>query len=152
MTKHATTMNGDSHGHTLNADPQAEREEIVGALTRMDGRRFFAFSVWSFPDDVHFDDLDIEEASSFYLQCAGAADAMTVELREPAGDEARHYVIGKAPVTGTASVEIEFDEYAVDVHPEEVFTAAEAGEVFLAYMDTGTVPDRWHRREITERG
>lgn len=128
-----------------------ERQEIAEALPRMDGRRLWALAMWPFPNDVHFDDVNYEEASSFYVQCAGRAQAMTVEIRERTPEVPKHYVLGLGEPTGGADVVIEFDEFAVNVHPEEVFNAEQATEVFHEYINTGTVGDRWHRRLIIER-
>lgn len=148
MTRYATTTNGSSHGYTIGGD---ERDQIATALPRMDGRLLWALSMWPLPPGIDFDDVDYEQASSYYLQCAGSAAAMTVEIRERTPEGPRHYVLGWAPTTGGADVELEFDEFAVYVHPEEVFTAEQASEVFGEYIATGTVGGRWHRRLLTER-
>lgn len=137
------TTNGTSHGYTLGSD---ERDEVALRLPNMDGDDFWALAVWPFPDDVHFYDVDYEEASSFFLQCAGSAESMTVEMREDTPEGPCQYVLGWAPPTGGADVQIEFDEYAVEVHREEAFTAEQAEAVFRSYIDTGTVDERWHRR------
>lgn len=76
---------------------------------------------------------------------------MTVEIREETPAGPRHYVLGWAVPTGIADVVIEFDEFAVTVHEEEVFTASRATQVFHEYISTGTVGPRWHRRGITDR-
>lgn len=148
MSRFGITTNGASHGYTMGSD---ERDEIALRLPNMDGRDVWAYSIWPFPDGVDFEDVDKEEASSFYVQCAGSAEAMTVEIRERTPRGPRHFVLGLAEPTGEADVVIEFDEFAVNVHPEEVFNAAQATEVFHEYIETGTVGERWHRREITDR-
>lgn len=148
MSHFGITTNGASHGYTMGSD---ERDEIALRLPNMDGRDVWAYSIWPFPDGVDFEDVDKEEASSFYVQCAGSAESMTVEIRERTPRGPRHFVLGLAEPTGEADVVIEFDEFAVTVHEEEVFTAPRATQVFHEYISTGTIGRAWHRRLLTHR-
>lgn len=91
--------------------------------------------------------------SDVYMQCAGSAGALTVEMRVVGADGVAHqYVVGKpggVPV-GEPSEVIRWDEgrHATRVFPFEVFTADEASDVFYAYFLTDTVPEGYVLREL----
>lgn len=144
MTKVGSTDNGRSYMTAMKGGALDYRRP----LARMDGKRLFAYSLWHYPDDVQFEKVktdDIEE----YLQCAGSAEAMTVEVREDDGaDGYAQYVLAREPVTGEPSEEISWDAYSTLVHPEEVFTAEQATALFECYFDTGQIPADVPRRRL----
>ena len=91
--------------------------------------------------------------SDEYLQSAGSADALTVEVRTIDGDGAAHqFVVGKpgGGAEGAPSEVIRWDDgrHSTTVHPREVFTADEAAKVFYAYFLTDEVPARYTLREL----
>ncbi|RMB61728.1 NTP pyrophosphohydrolase [Tessaracoccus antarcticus] len=101
------------------------------------------------PGGVPFDDVDVDAASEEYLQCAGSAGALTVELRAKASGDHEHWVLATAPITGEPNHTISWDEdFSTEVHAEEVFTAHEAAPLFEEYYRTGTVPDSVPRRKV----
>ena len=116
-------------------------------LGRMDGVKTFAYNLWHYPDGLDYEDVDREAESEEYLQCAGSAAALTVELRERSGDGYDHWVLATAPVTGERDHTITWDEdFSTQVHAEEVFTSSEAAPLFEEYYRTGSIPDsvpRW---------
>lgn len=56
----------------------------------------------------------------------------------------RLYVVGRSS-RGASDATVELRGRAL-VHPDEVFTATEAGEIFVHYFHTLTVPDRYRLR------
>lgn len=145
MSPTASTINGHMDG-------PAESEAELGfahVLGRMDGTGLFAYALWQYQDGVHFDDVDIDAVSDEYLQCAGSADALTVELREKSGGDYDHWVLATAPITGTPNRTITWDDdFSTEVHAEEVFTSGQAAPLFEEYYRTGTIPDSVPRRPL----
>jgi hypothetical protein len=85
-------------------------EKLRGAFGRTDGDRLFAFLLWELPIDGRFEEgLQGVEPLTF-IQCAGSADALTVELREP-GESCRGYVLS---TLGRASDETGPRDVAID--------------------------------------
>lgn len=143
MSPVGSTSNGDMH-------ETARLDGVLSALrrlTRMDGSSFFAYSLWHYPDDVHFYDVD-KDAIDEYLQCAGSAGAMTVEMRvaDPDGGF-EQFTLGKGPAEGDP-VAVPWQNHVVEVYPAEVFTAEEAQPIFEQYFRTGTVPEGLYRRSL----
>lgn len=93
-----------------------------------------------------------ESLPSVFLQAAGTADAMTIEWRRVEEDGAeRLYAVGHGgPRDGEPPVTIDFLEGTARalVYPDEVFAADEAGEMFVHYLHTLTVRDRYTLREL----
>ena len=138
---HAVQINGDSWGDTGSLEPGAD-DDIAPRLGRMDGKRFFAMLLWKMPPGKGLEDVDPWEGSTEYIQCAGSAERMTVEVRRIAGGKAEQYVIGRPPTGGNSASEetIHWDGHDTTVHANEVFTADEAAKLFLSYYRTGWVP------------
>ncbi len=143
MTQYGETSNGDSYSTTYHLRSWG----ALTALQNMNGSSFFAFCLWPFPDDIDFDDYD-PSAAEEYLQCAGSAEAMTVELRVVDDRGHEHYVVGREPLSGECDVVIRYDEFSVRVHPSEVFTAEQAAPLFDQYLRTTTIPDGYHLRRL----
>ena len=83
------------------------RDELRFVLGRLDGTTKYAYTVWrAIPTDRDF--VLPEDASSFFIQAAGSADQMTVEVRLPGPDgEPRLYTVGRAePADGTTLIPI----------------------------------------------
>ena len=85
-----------------------------------------------------------------YLQSAGTADGMTIELRRLEDDGQYHqYAIGKRGSEGQSlDREVKYDEYVLHVRPGEVFTADEATPIYYAYFQGRTIPDDLVLREL----
>lgn len=88
-----------------------------------------------------------------YLQAAGSAEAMVVEICEPGGTEhgcvAVRAIVGH-PVTGPVGedVDIQLPEDTQAVKGNEVFTADEAAGMFENYYRTGEIGDVYLRRPV----
>ena len=145
MSPTASTINGRMDGP---AESEAELG-FVHVLGRMDGSGLYAYSLWQYPDGVDFDDVDIDAASAEYLQCAGSADALTIELRKRSGSGYDHWVLATAPITGEPNLTITWDgDFFSQIHPEEVFSSDQAAPLFEDYYRTGHIPDSVPRRRL----
>lgn len=147
---HITQRNGSSR-MVLVDDVRPYREQIRFTLNRMNGMTFWAWSLWRAPEGA--DLLASLPFSEDYLQCAGSADAMTIELRAQQPDgSAKQYTVGKGSGggSGVLSEAIRWDDgrHSVKVHSNEVFTADEAMEVFYEYFQTGNVAGAYSLREV----
>jgi hypothetical protein len=112
-------------------------------LHRMDGERLFSLVLWRLPPGSDFERSDPVKNSNEYLQCAGSADRMTLELRRREGAGFAQYCIGRLPspnATSASRVQISWAGHEVTVTPEEAFSAADAELVFLEYFVSGTIP------------
>ncbi|MBO0981416.1 hypothetical protein [Microbacterium sp. SD291] len=148
---HVVQSNGISRGPLIDS-VRPYPEAIRFALNRMNGSSFWAYSLWRAPEEA--DLLDDIPLSDEYIQSAGSAEAMTLELRRLEADGSAHqYVIGKPggeQIANPAEV-ISWDDgrHSTRVHPHEVFTADEAAEVFYAYFLTDAVPAPYVLRELS---
>ncbi|WP_431075153.1 hypothetical protein [Microbacterium phyllosphaerae] len=126
-------------------------EQIRYSLGRMDGSSFWAWSLWRAPEGADLlEDLPFNDE---YMQCAGSAEALTIEVRHVDPDGTAHqYTIGKpgADVTGEPTEVIPWDEgrHSTTVYPHEVFNADEAAVVFYTYFLTDKVSQPYTLREL----
>ena len=138
----AVTWNGSTHQPAL-------LEEMVGyerPLQSLDAVTNFAYCLWHYPAGQEFAH---PEYLDNYLQCAGTAECMTVELRVTHEDGTyTHWVLGRGPLTGGETERVVWDTGQTMVHPEEVWTAEQAAPLFEQYARERTVPDWVHRREL----
>jgi len=125
-------------------------EKLRGAFGRMDGDGLFAFLLWELPPDRSFESGLRGIEPQEFLQCAGAADALTVELRER--DEGGGYVLwtlGRADEdAGPQDVVIEWRGNSKDVHRSERWTSEGAAELFLTYWRTRALPENVTKRPL----
>ena len=142
VLKPAVTWNGDTN-------QPATLEESVGyerPLQSLDAKSNFAYCLWHYPADAEF---EAPTWLSHYLQCAGAAERMTVELRVTHDDGSyNHWVLGRAPLTGEETERVVRGQGQSMIHPEEVWTAEQAAPLFEQYSRERTIPDWVHRREL----
>lgn len=150
MAGHVLSTNGSS----MTSFPRHREdaaEQLAGSFARMDGDRLFAFILWAIPGDATFDDGGkVVLESPTYIQCAGRAEAMTVEMREMADNgQLRHYVLGRsAQAPGDRDVTISWRSASTRVYQNEKWTSDDAAGLFISYWKTGTVPPDVHRRQI----
>jgi len=146
------TFNG-SVSAKLTDDFMPLPDQIRHSLGRLDGTEDFAYLLYYVPDDAGWPDAPGYDDSKYddeYMQSAGSADAMTIEVKRREDDgELRHYVIGRPGDDADApDVEVRFSEYSQLIRPTEVFDANEAAQVYYAYFQTRTVPDTYVLREL----
>lgn len=152
MTKptHIHESNGLSRGALLD-DLRTYPEEIRFVLNRMNGSSFWAWSLWRAPEGA--DLLDSIPLSNEYIQCAGTAEALTIEVRylDPDGT-AHQYVVGRpgGDTSGEPTEVITWDDgrHSTTVYPNEVFKADEAAVIFYTYFLTDKVAQPYVLREI----
>lgn len=139
---HIQMTNGGSTSVLLDSIRPYE-EQIRFVIKRMDGMKLWAYCIWRVPEGLEtLNPKTWDNGQEEYLQCAGSADALTIELRVLDGDGAAHqFVLGKeaATPTGEPTEEISWSngEYKVKVYPHEVFSAEEAGDAFCDYYKNG---------------
>ncbi|MEV7611025.1 hypothetical protein AB0N61_16175 [Microbacterium sp. NPDC089320] len=126
-------------------------DQIRFSLNQMNGSSTWAWSLWRAPEGA--DLLDSIPFSDEYMQCAGTADALALEVRRLDPDGTAHqYAIGKpgGETTGEPTEVILFDEgrHSTTVYPHEVFTADEAAVVFYTYFLTDQVSQPYQLREL----
>ncbi|WP_157103732.1 hypothetical protein [Nocardia harenae] len=114
-------------------------------LRGLDGKRRYALNLARLPMPLRATGITLADSTAFggnFVQCLGAADALTLELcRTGEGGPPRHYVLGlPGPRTGAPSVPIACGAADRYVHADEIFTAAHAAEVFTEYFHSGGVP------------
>jgi hypothetical protein len=104
------------------------------------------------PEGADFTALTRADLPSTFIQAAGAADAMTIEWRRQDEDGVeRLYTVGRGGErTGKPDVPIEFfaSTRRTLVYPDEVFDAAEAGDILFHYFQTQTAPGSYVLREF----
>lgn len=126
-------------------------DQIRRSLSNLDGHSSWGYSLWRAPLDA--DLLEDIPDSEEYIQCAGSAEAMAIEVRvvDSAG-VAHQYAVGKAlPEPGDLPTEIiRWDEgrHSTTIYPTEVFTADEAAEVFYGYFLNDRVAESFTLREL----
>lgn len=127
--------------------PLADHLRLV--LGKLDAATKFTYTAWRGPDTGSIV-VRREDVADAFIQAAGSAEAMTVEVRLPGNDgRARLYTLGRAARTGDRTVLVPISpDRAVRVLPEEIFTADQAAEVFTEFLRTGTVASVYTRREL----
>lgn len=147
---HIVQLNGFARSPLVDVARPYE-DQIRFSVRRMDGAKLWAYSLWRAPDGA---DLLAEiPFSEEYIQCAGDAEGVTVEVRvvDEAGT-AHQYTVGKPTGGGESepTETIRWDEgrHSTKVHPHEVFTLDEAADLFVAYYRDNHVPADHTLREI----
>jgi hypothetical protein len=96
--------------------------------------------------------MNLDSGVTDYLQCAGSANRMTVEVRRILPTGLGHYVIGRVPTEEDlgAPETIYWSDYVVQVSTNELFDSHEAETLFVAYYDTNWVPDEYVLRPMKD--
>ena len=117
-------------------------------LGHLDGERKLTYIIWRGSDPSSTVGFR-EPARDAFMQAAGSADAMSVEVKLPGPDGESHlYAVGRAePVDGTTLIPIS-PTRAVRVFSNEVFTADEAAVIFYTYYFTDAVAQPYVLREL----
>jgi|GEM_PF-5300404 len=77
-----------------------------------------------------------------YIQCAGSADRLTIEIRERDGAELAQLVVGipEDRSDSAPNKEVRWGDRVVYVNDNEVFDATSALPIFIEYAETGRLP------------
>ena len=140
---HFASINWAGH-ERVDPDQGAIRDLVLARLATLDGRGVWAFGFWPLPDGTHPDRPE-RTAAFEYMQSAGTANRMTVEVRWFEDDDVlRQYVVGREhdEIQGAPWEDIPWgmNGHVVRVRPHEAFTAEQAAAVYEAYFETGNVP------------
>jgi hypothetical protein len=125
--------------------PDAPADEwLQRQLSALDGHERASFILAPLPAGKPWPDVvDPWNELEVYMQAGGSSNRMTIEVRRKAGDDFDQLVVGRT-VSGPPSKEpttvIEWDDYAVTVRENEVFTAGEAIHLFSSYLDSEDLP------------
>ncbi|HXR45602.1 MAG TPA: hypothetical protein VN759_12375 [Pseudolysinimonas sp.] len=126
---------------------------LVGLL---DGDERWSFGLWKVPEGMRFLALDLDRYPEEFLQAAGSADAMVIELRRREADGDLHqYAVGRGEDEPGESVVTWASNdparpHRLTVPSAEVFGADEAAEVYWHYyQQVGTVPEFYRLRPVT---
>lgn len=147
---HAYTSNGRSHTELVDWFLPFP-EQLHRLLSLLDGADNSTLSLWAMPPGERLSDFNPETYESGYLQSAGSASGMSVEVRYLEDDgNWRQYAVGKpgGSYVGGPAEHIAYGTYTVDVYDNEVFTADEAAPVYEAYRATGRVPQEYLLRRL----
>lgn len=88
-----------------------------------------------------------------YIQCAGSAERLTVEMRKYGTHDFRHYVIGKGGNKSPLKVVwamIESKDGSIQVHDTEVLNISDAVTLFHSFYTAGDVPEAFTKRNVTK--
>lgn len=115
----------------------------------LDGEESLTYTIWRAPnsESILVRRSDVGES---FIQAAGSASGMTVEVRQFGDDGETHlYTVGKPHPAGDTTVLLPISaERAVRVFENEIFTADEAAEIFTAFQGPDRVPDGFTLREL----
>lgn len=143
-------MNGRRHGELVDYF-RSYPNQILATLSNMNGDSFFAWQLWELPEGARHHDVDVATLDQHtYIQSAGSADAMSVEVRavDDKGDLHQLIVGRPGPREGEPDVTITFAENTHHVFEPEVFNATEAAGIFQQYFLDGTIPAQYVTREF----
>lgn len=118
-------------------------------LGSLDGDGKYTYIIWRGDDPTSIVGFGDQTSDSF-LQAAGSADAMTVEVRLPGPDGESHlYTVGRPEPADASTTLIPIsDDRAVRVFSNEIFTADEAAVIFYTYYLTDAVSQPYVLREL----
>jgi hypothetical protein len=147
---HAVCVNGNTW-MDVQAIDRGEVDDIANMLGRLDGSKLFSLLLWKLPPGKSLDETKPRRDSTEYIQCAGSADRMTVEVRRVTGGNAEHFVVGHGPNGENRGIEetIDWDGVATVIAPNEVFSAEGAAELFFSYYRTGWLPSKYVLRPLS---
>lgn len=146
---HIRQLDG-SRRDALVDDVRPYPDQIRHSLNRLNGSSEWGYSLWRAPDgtDPRVEVTESEE----YMQSAGSAEAMTIEIRKVDHEGTAHqFTVGRSEERSTDDLTevIAWDNgrFSTKVHPSEVFTADEAAKVFYTYFLHGDVTEPYVLRE-----
>jgi hypothetical protein len=144
----------DGGAMTSQIGPRSDRNRFAAPLRRQDGEKRWGLGLFPLPESLTYDEmLAAGEDFTEYLQAGGSADRLTVEVRKPGGGQWNcqwvRYVVGHAHDPGLPlDVDIPMPNGGHRVSAAEVFDAEEAADLFVAYHQTGHLPDGYVLRPV----
>ncbi|MCV7269452.1 hypothetical protein [Mycolicibacterium doricum] len=134
--------------------PRREISTFRRPLSCMNGQQPWALTLMPLPEGADYDELlALSWQTDKFLQAGGSADAMTLEIRRPGGQE-----VGVESIWGVVGhqhdtkmrrdVAINVPSRPQMITEAEVFAADEAAHLFYAYYTTGNIPREYAVRPI----
>ena len=128
-----------------------DRNRFLSPLRRRNGEQRWALTLWPLPAGMSYDEVKDLPVTEF-LQAAGKADALMVDIRKPGGAqwgcEWVRYFVGRSATPAPLDVPIRMPRGTEMVSADEVFDADEAADLFLAYQQTGDLPPGYALRPV----
>lgn len=153
---YVTVWNGTFHSELTDSNLPIPGQ-LRFLLDKLDGAKNWSFALWSLPVGRTFNSIHLAQWPKEYLQSAGTATGMTIELRRMEADSAFHqYAVGRSSVgSNDDDVTITWPgndpkaPNSLTIPGSEVFTAEQTAAVYLHYIEHGgTVPKDCHLREL----
>jgi hypothetical protein len=147
-TTHVLTKNGSSRTEI----PNDKRVEFVirRAPTLMDGKDRYAISLSRLPEGKRLWDELPPLWDCLFLQAAGSAEAMMVEVRKvnPDGSDSLYKLARPLPEgePSKGTVDIAWANRVDTIPAEEAVDASEAGDIFWHYYQHDQVPNKYQLR------
>ncbi|WP_091227269.1 hypothetical protein [Microbacterium sp. 3J1] len=118
-------------------------------LGHLDGTERFTYIVWRAPNPESII-VTPQDGGEGFIQAAGSADRMTIEVRLPGPDGEGHlYTVGRnEPADGATTLVPINNSRAVPVFSNELFSADEAALIFYTYHLTEAVSQPYVLREM----
>lgn len=150
IATHAYSVNGQAWSE-LQDSFGPPSEELKGLLSRLDGVERYSLILWALPEGKYLDETSPADDAREYLQCAGKAERLVVEIRRIVDGKPQQYVIGRpaGSTSSEADEEVHWSNFMTLVHENEVFDAIEAADLFASYYETGEVPAQYVERPLT---
>lgn len=150
IATHAYSVNGQAWSE-LQDSFGTPAEELRDLLYRLNGYDRFSLILWALPTGRYLDETSPDEDAREYLQCAGNADRMVVEMRRLIEGEPQQYVIGRPVAAGSSEPgqEVHWSNFVTVVYGNEVFDAAETAALFASYYESGEIPAQYFERPVT---
>ena len=127
-------------------------DQIRRNLDQLNGDSDFAYLMYYVDDDGGWPDAPNYDPSKHvdtFMQSAGSADAMTIEIkRKEADGEYHQYAVGRPRDATARTVEISFVGNTLTVPSSEVFDAAQAADIYYTYFQTRDIPHDLTLREL----
>ncbi|MGW4100614.1 hypothetical protein [Mycobacterium sp. NPDC004974] len=139
-------------GSASEKDGGSSRLQFVSPLRRLNGTERWFLLLYPLPPGKTYDDVR-KAATEQFIQAAGSADAMLLDIRKPGGDQwgAKwvRYIIGhEHEGNPPLDVPIELPRAPEMISRPEVFEAEEAGDIFFTYYKTGDIPPGYVLRPV----
>lgn len=126
--------------------------QFTGPLGVLDGSEHWCILFYPLPPGKGYEDV-AGTPIPVYLQAAGSADAMTVEIRKPGGEQWGvgwvRYIVGH-PDDGTSPLTTAIPlPHVIEMRSRaEIFAAEEAAQLFISYYKTGDIPAGYSLRPV----
>jgi hypothetical protein len=126
--------------------------QFLGPLRQLNGADRWYLTFYALPEGKRFEDVR-NHVTEQYLQAAGRADAMMLDIRKAGGSQwganwVRHVIGHPHPGGQPMDVAISMPRGDEMFSVAEVFGAEEAAQLFMSYHRTGDVPSGYALRPV----